>query len=219
MQFYGVRHLFSLPYHAQSNGTAENAVKKIKLALKRAYQDNKNLDQAMYLYLFDYRNTEHTTTGSSPALLMFGRELKSRLHLNNINKNVRNQIDNYKGSANKALDLGSPFLVKHYANPPTWTPGEIENKKGNVTYDVRVGKDTVLRKQVDQLIPRRSLYLPSPNLNVDARKEGQTDSSIPVSDQVNSQLKVNEQISGEQSKSSGETTSRYFLRSREESNK
>ncbi|KAK9702335.1 Integrase core domain [Popillia japonica] len=81
MQKNGIKHLFSPPYHAQSNGAAENCVKLVKNALKKAFDERKDLDEALEVFLFNYRISEHCSTKSSPANLLFGRNLKTRLDL------------------------------------------------------------------------------------------------------------------------------------------
>ncbi|XP_044766236.1 uncharacterized protein K02A2.6-like [Coccinella septempunctata] len=77
----GIRHLFSPPNHPSSNGAAENSVKTFKRALVKAFSEGLDVNVFISRFLFDYRNTEHCTTGSSPSQLMFGRKLKRRLDL------------------------------------------------------------------------------------------------------------------------------------------
>lgn len=40
----GFEHIFTLPFHPVSSGAAENVVKSIKYALKKANHEGKNLD-------------------------------------------------------------------------------------------------------------------------------------------------------------------------------
>ncbi|XP_045462448.1 uncharacterized protein K02A2.6-like isoform X1 [Harmonia axyridis] len=65
--------------HAQSNGQAESSVKVIKTALKKLIQDNFNdTDYALSKFLFDYRNSIHSTTGVTPSELMFRHKIRSQ---------------------------------------------------------------------------------------------------------------------------------------------
>lgn len=66
----GVTHKTSSPRFPQSNGAAERAVAVAKRILAQP-----NSDAA----LFAYRSTPHTATGSSPAKLFIGRELRSKI--------------------------------------------------------------------------------------------------------------------------------------------
>ena len=87
-------------------------------------------------FLFDYRNTAHATTGVSPAILMFGRQLRTRFstllpssNLPQENKvvdsdKVRKRVENvqklqthYKGGKDKIIfSIGEIVLVKDYRN-------------------------------------------------------------------------------------------------------
>lgn len=79
----GIDHKTSAPYHPATNEAAENTVKSLKMALMKAFEKNKSNDWNLILnrFLLDYRNTAHSTTGFSPAKLMLGRNLRSRLDL------------------------------------------------------------------------------------------------------------------------------------------
>ena len=76
----GIVHKKSPPYHPASNGLAERAVQTFKAAMKRA---SGPLEVRLSAFLFQYRNTPHTTTGVSPAtcMLLKKRCLKGRLDL------------------------------------------------------------------------------------------------------------------------------------------
>lgn len=165
----GIKHLFSPPYHAQSNGAAENCVKNIKKALKKAYMEKVDLDEAIQRFLFNYRISHHCTTGVSPAMLMFGRPLKTRLDLirpsqSNINNDkIQKQIDNFKG---KQIDMGndSSVFIKEFSDSskPTWVPGKVVNKTGSVTYEVQTGDNKIVKRHSNQLKKRMSLCFPFP---------------------------------------------------------
>lgn len=42
---------------------------------------DKHLDEAVEKFLFDYRNTEHYSTGRSPAWMIYKRELRTKFDL------------------------------------------------------------------------------------------------------------------------------------------
>lgn len=80
----GISHMTSPPYHPASNGQAECYVKIAKRGIKSSLQTSNNLRESrlkVFKYLFDYRNSVHSTTGTSPAQLVFGRGLRSRLDM------------------------------------------------------------------------------------------------------------------------------------------
>ena len=75
----GVKHVTSSPYHPASNGLAERAVQIVKRGLKKVTSGNMSARIAQVL--FTYRITPHTTTGVSPAELLLGRRLRTKLDL------------------------------------------------------------------------------------------------------------------------------------------
>ncbi|XP_030039037.2 uncharacterized protein K02A2.6 [Manduca sexta] len=81
----GIMHMTSPAYHPASNGQAECYVKVVKKGIKSCILSNNGIstDCKLWKYLFDYRNSIHSTTGCSPAQLVFGRKLRSRLDLIN----------------------------------------------------------------------------------------------------------------------------------------
>ncbi|XP_043240800.1 uncharacterized protein K02A2.6-like [Amphibalanus amphitrite] len=76
----GTRHIRVTPYHPAGSGAVERANRTVKSALQAA--DRSGEDRACYLqkFLQTYRSTPHATTGLSPAELLHGRKLRTRLH-------------------------------------------------------------------------------------------------------------------------------------------
>lgn len=78
---YRIKHVLSPPYHPASNGAAENFVRTVKDKVGKMIRDGHSLEFSVNRFLFDYRNTEHSTTQKTPAYLMFKRELRTRFDL------------------------------------------------------------------------------------------------------------------------------------------
>lgn len=99
----GIKQLFSPPYHPQTNGQAENCVKIIKRGIKKAVSEGKDINSALQISLFNYRNAPHCTTGVKPSFLLLNRNLRTKfdLILPDVNTNVMlkqgNQIKNARG--------------------------------------------------------------------------------------------------------------------------
>ena len=75
----GINHCTSAPYNPASNGLAERAVQTFKRAMKK--QEGGTLEAKLARFVLQYHITPHATTGSSPAKLLMGRELRNHLNL------------------------------------------------------------------------------------------------------------------------------------------
>ena len=74
-----IRYITTSPYHPASSGLAERAVKTFKDGMKKL--SSGLVETKLLRFLFKYRSTLQSTTGVSPAELMFGRPLRSQLDL------------------------------------------------------------------------------------------------------------------------------------------
>ena len=72
---YGFKHIRTSPYHHQSNGKAESAVKQAKRILRTCQASGDD----PYLALLTVRNTPQTTHETSPAQRLMNRRTKTRL--------------------------------------------------------------------------------------------------------------------------------------------
>ncbi|XP_028164567.1 uncharacterized protein K02A2.6-like isoform X2 [Ostrinia furnacalis] len=150
----GISHVTSPAYHPASNGQAESYVKVIKRGIKSCIIENnkKDLNAKILKYLFDYRNSIHSTTGFSPAQLVFGRKLRSRLDLinpltappssdalaNNVKNNQCLQSKSYGGKNKQYFSEGDIVLYKTYnIKFHPWNKGIVIKKIGKVTYLVK----------------------------------------------------------------------------------
>ena len=75
-QTWCIDHKMSSPYYAQSNGSAESAVKSTKQLLKKCMTQRGLDHDAFHRGLLELRNTPNTS-GRSPAEVLFGRPLGS----------------------------------------------------------------------------------------------------------------------------------------------
>ncbi|XP_060091240.1 uncharacterized protein K02A2.6-like [Heteronotia binoei] len=77
LQRYLIRHIWSAPFHPATNGQAEQMVRTTKEALGRIVQGD--WDHHLAAFLFDNKITPNLVTGVSPAELLMGRKLITRL--------------------------------------------------------------------------------------------------------------------------------------------
>ena len=87
----GIIHKTSAPWHPATQGLVERFVQTFKQAMKSALTDGGSLNQKITCFLLQYRNAVHATTNESPAKLLLGRQLRSRLDL--IKPNTRDTVE------------------------------------------------------------------------------------------------------------------------------
>ena len=162
----GIRHVLVAPYHPRSNGEAERFVKTFKLAFRAMKGEDllKRLDQ----FLFSYRNTPHTTTGYSPAQLLLGRRLRSKLDLlvprveSKVEAAQQGQMKYHDVKAKaRTFDAGQSVWAQNYRPGEKWLPGVVMERVGPVSYRVEV-QGQVWRRHVDQLLQREERVGDSP---------------------------------------------------------
>uniref|UniRef100_A0A672INC6 Gypsy retrotransposon integrase-like protein 1 n=1 Tax=Salarias fasciatus TaxID=181472 RepID=A0A672INC6_SALFA len=76
MEGRGIKHIRTALYHPQANGGVERFNQTLKNGLRAHMADGLPFSDSLQSTLMHYRATPHSTTGSSPALLMLGRELQ-----------------------------------------------------------------------------------------------------------------------------------------------
>lgn len=79
MKRNGIKHITSAPFHPATNGLAERFVQTLKQSLRAMKGENGTLQKKIANILLTYRNTPHTTTNETPAMLMMKRNLRTRL--------------------------------------------------------------------------------------------------------------------------------------------
>ena len=153
---YGVKQKFSPPFHPCSNGEAEINVKTFKRAMK-CYQ-GADISEGLQLFLMQYRNTPHCTTGKSPSEMLLGRTSRTIASQCNPCRETRvSHTSNFV--SNKLLfHPGNAVWVRGYANQPKWLQGSVLRKEGGVTYRVKLDNGKVAHRHLSQI---RSRVTPS----------------------------------------------------------
>ncbi|XP_037499139.1 uncharacterized protein K02A2.6-like [Rhipicephalus sanguineus] len=141
-----ITHLRSAPYHPQSNGLAERAVRTIKDGLVKHSMVN-DLDAKLARVLLGYRRTP-LPCGKSPSELL-------------LNYQVRSRLDTCVPSLSRSrfqpsrFQPGDPVWVRIFGHGRRWCPGVIKGTEGSrlVTVDTPGGPT---RRHLDQIRPRVS---------------------------------------------------------------
>ena len=176
----GINHHIGAPYHPQSNGAAESAVKIIKSCLKKADKvSGLSLTQALNNYLFLYRASIHSTTQESPAKLMLGREVRTifsqlRPSVDDIVlENQMKQKRNYRGNRNVSFAVGDKILARDYRGQHKWVQGTVTAVLGPQLYQiVTTANNLQWKRHVDQLLSdvRVPLNLPKGEVEMNEKE-------------------------------------------------
>ncbi len=153
MHSNGIKHYLSAPYHPRSNGEAERAVRTFKTAMKTMKKGNASLNQRLACFLLSYRTTPHTITGRTPAEMLMGRSVRTRLSA--MKPDLGNRMNKRSSKVNttpREFQVGDPVMVRDYRNQAEpWTRGVIHEVLGPVTYRVTVGCYT-WKRHIDQIL-------------------------------------------------------------------
>ena len=152
-----IRHVRISPYHPSSNGLVERAVKTFKEGIKKP-SNTGSIDSRMARMLFQYRITPHSTTGVTPAGLLFDRCIRS--HLGQLipdlaakveSKQAAQKRDHDNHSDIRTFQIGDPVFVRNHTNGPTWLSGETKEIRGPLPYTVLLLDGQLVKKHIDQI--------------------------------------------------------------------
>ncbi|CAB4028416.1 Transposon Tf2-9 poly, partial [Paramuricea clavata] len=147
MKSNGVKHITSAPYHPATNGLAERSVQTFKQALRSMEESSKPIQEKLAKFLITYRNTPHSTTGESPAQLMLGRPIRTRLDLVKPNLNrkmvIKQQEQSRKSAsaknrATRQLEVGDMVMARDYRGNLKWRSGKVIERIGPLMYKIEI---------------------------------------------------------------------------------
>ena len=120
----GIEHHHTTPLWPQANGEVERQNRTIMKAIRTAQAENKDWKRELNTFLLAYRTTPHQTTGVSPAELLFGRKLRTKLpELNRETKDGVNEAARDRDSLKK--ELGKQYTDSHrHAKESSVTVGD-----------------------------------------------------------------------------------------------
>ena len=112
----GIRQCLSSPYHPASNREAERAVRTFKESMKTMKDEPGSQAEKLARFLLSYRTTPHTGTGCTPAELLMGRRIRTRLDIlrPNLSARIAKKSKLVDQSTRRLLEIGEPVMVKDY---------------------------------------------------------------------------------------------------------
>ena len=156
----GIQHIYTPPYHPQSNGQVERFVDTFKRALAKS-QGEGNILERIDRFLLQYRCTPHPSLpeNRTPAEIMFGRRIRTTFELlspvNRSFEDLYTQGENYRPKR-KPFKVGDKVYATDYRRTSNrWAAGVVTKTIGNVMYEVKVDQ-MLWRRHINQLRPRVS---------------------------------------------------------------
>ena len=156
----GIKHITSAPYHPATNGLAERAVQIVKKGLKK--ETVGTMEERLAKVLLAYRTTPQSTTGVTPAELLQGRRIRTRLDMlkpspnDHVEQKQSQQKSNYDSYRTTAFVRGEQVYARGFGTGPKWLLATIEEVPGPVSYMARLEDDRIVRRHQDHLRRRRS---------------------------------------------------------------
>ncbi|XP_055585220.1 uncharacterized protein K02A2.6-like [Uranotaenia lowii] len=145
-----VTHKIGAPYHPATNGQAERFVQTFKDKLKALKCERKDVQFELYKILMAYRRTVHPTTGKSPSMLVYGRQMKSRLDLLIPTSFPENPSRGEEESVRR-FSINERVAARDFLGSSKWQFGTVTERMGKLHYMVELDDGRIWKRHVDQL--------------------------------------------------------------------
>ena len=133
----GIEHRKTTPFWPRANGEVERQNRSLLKAMRAAAAEGRNWHAEMNKFLLAYRSTPHSTTGKSPAELLFRRKLKTKLpDLSDVGEEEEVEVSH---QSVRDRDAEKKQANKDY----------VDGKYHAQDRDVRVGESVLLEKKRD----------------------------------------------------------------------
>lgn len=149
LRINGIKHKRGAPYHPATNGQAERYVQTIKNKLKAISCSKNEMRKEVSNILLAYRRAIHSTTGKSPAMMVFGRQIRSRLDF--MMPKECTKVENKQPEINKKFESNDRVAVRDYLSKEKWKFGVVDKKMGNLHYDVTLDDGRQWKRHADQM--------------------------------------------------------------------
>ncbi|XP_055584942.1 uncharacterized protein K02A2.6-like [Uranotaenia lowii] len=179
LKMNGVYHKMGAPYHPATNGQVERFVQTFKAKLKSLQCDRSSIHAELCKILLAYRKTIHPATGKSPSMMLFNRQIRSRLDLL-----IPNSTTEAKKIDGKVRDIaeGARVAARDYLNKEKWKYGVVSEKLGKLHYHIRLDDGRTWKRHIDQ-IREVGQHLPNKNdqpTPVLIENDPVTETTVPV---------------------------------------
>lgn len=154
---HGVTHRTSAPYHPASNGQAERFVQTVKRSLRCMEGQQGNLSEKLQIIKTQLRRVPNAS-GHDAYSLMFGRDIRTKLHVMFKKQTPRNNGNN-RPSRPRPTEIGKHFAVGERVQVRCfnnafhkWQFGTVVRRLGRLHYTVATEEGELWRRHVDQML-------------------------------------------------------------------
>jgi transposase InsO family protein len=147
---YGISHITTAPYHPASNGLAERFVRSFKEGMqKQTNLGYSNKSTAVRNVLRSYRWSPHTSTGASPADLLFRHAIRTEFDM------MKPTSSPSTSSLEPKFAVGQLVWTLRYQHNhrPQWNNAFIVKPIGSMLYEVRLSDGQICKRHQNQLRP------------------------------------------------------------------
>ncbi|RVE41173.1 hypothetical protein evm_014177 [Chilo suppressalis] len=151
LKMHAIIHKRSAPYHPATNGQVERYVQTLKNKLRCLKTSKRTMQAKVNEILFQYRITPHSTTGKSPAEMIFTYQPTSRFSLCCPSKSIVLPQTELKVVNERNLLPGTRVVARNYIGEGKWKLGTIEKVLGTSNYLIKLDNGNVWRRHIDQI--------------------------------------------------------------------
>ena len=146
---HGIVHRRITPYWPQANSEVERFNRTLEKAIRAANTEGKDWKNELNTFLLNYRATAHCTTGKSPAFLLFGREIRTKIPSVN--------TSNLPGSKSDVVD---PTIIERDRRQKAKMKKYADEKRRAASSNIKRGDQVLLKQQRKNKLSTR--YDPDP---------------------------------------------------------
>lgn len=147
-----ITHKMGAPYHPATNGQAERFIQTFKDKLKAIKCERKDVQFELYKILMAYRRTVHPSTGKSPSMMVFGRQMKSRLDLL-IPTSAPEESFHGEEKSVRHFEINERVAARDFSGFSKWQFGTVTDRMGKVHYMIKLDDGRIWKRHVDQMRP------------------------------------------------------------------
>nr|XP_029719798.1 uncharacterized protein K02A2.6-like [Aedes albopictus] len=145
-----ITHKMGAPYHPATNGQAERFVQTFKEKLKAMKCERKDVQFELYKILMAYRRTVHPATDKSPSMLVFGRQMKSRLDFLVPSSAPENSSCGEEERV-RGFKVNERVSARDFLGSSKWQFGTVKERLGKLHYMIELDDGRIWKRHVDQI--------------------------------------------------------------------